>query len=355
MGGKPIMGALWQWAALLMALLAALQFAASAAAETRLEGPIRQDQIWDQGQSPYRIAGVLSVERNATVTVTPGVVVRFEKDSRIDVKGSLMADHAVFDGMEDLYNHEKIRFHPGSQGRLSHCVAQNLALEIHTSEAMITGSVISNRNGSGITVGKTSRPAIFHNDFTHNSYYAVYKEGHDILHAPNNYWGAADGPSGTGPGTGDAVNTAVDFLPFASADMGEHLVLLERRLDHTTAQPGANVTLTYVIANLNSFDHDVILGASIYSDPARHIHSPSHDLAVTIKPGVHRVTRAFTIPPDAALGYYTMLWGVMKADLSAYFVLQKDPDRLNVAAVAATEPPPAESPGWAPIKPSLPY
>ena len=353
MGGKPIMEALRQWAVLVIAILAALEFASGAAAETRLEGPVRQDQTWDQGQSPYRIAGVLSVERNATVTITPGVVVRFEKDSWIDVKGTLMADHAVFDGVEDRYNHEKILFHPGSQGGLSHCVAQNLALEIHTSDAMVTGSVISNRNGSGITVGKTSRPTILHNDFTHNSYYAVYKEGHDILHVPNNYWGAADGPSGTGPGKGDAVNTAVDFLPFASADMGEHLLLLDRSLDHTTVQPGGHVTLTYVIANLNSFDHDVILGASIYSDPARHIHSPSHDLAVTIKPGVHRVTRAFSIPANAAPGHYTMLWGVMKSDLSAYFVLQKDPDRLNVTAVAATDPPPIESPGWTPLKRSL--
>jgi hypothetical protein len=337
--------------------LAVIGFTLDTVAETRLEGQIREDQVWNEGQSPYRIVGVLSVDKGTTVTIAPGVVVRFEKGSRLDVQGALAAEHAVFDGVEDLYNHEKLLFHPGSRGHLDHCVAQNLALEIRTSEARIMGSVISNRNGSGITVGKTSRPAIYQNDFTHNSYYAVYKEGQDTLRVPNNYWGAADGPSGAGPGKGDAVNAAVDFSPFASTDMGEHLVLLERRLDHTALSPGDSLTLTYVISNLNSFDYDVILGASIYNDPAHHIHSPAHDLAVTIKPGCHQLTRAFTIPPDAAPGRYTLLWGVMKSDLSAYYVLQKDPDRLGIGTTTtAMDPPPAESPpGWVPLKQPLPY
>ena len=334
-----------------IALLAVLGFAVSAGAETRLEGPIRQDQIWNEGQSPYRIAGVLSVDRGVTVTIAPGVLIRFEKGSRLDVKGTLMADQAVFDGMEDSYNHEKMRFHPGSRGRLTRCVVQDLSLEIHTSEALITGSAISNRNGSGITVGKNSRPSILHNDFSHNSYYAVYKEGRDTLGVPENYWGAADGPSGAGPGKGDAVNATVDFMPFGTADMGQHLLMVNRGLDRTTVQPGDSLTLTYDITNLNSFDHTVILGASIYSDPAHHIHSPAHDLLVTIGPGRHRLTRAFSIPPNTAPGAYTVLWGVMKSDLSAYYVLQKDPDLLSVDAAPVAIPSPSKSPGGTPLKP----
>jgi hypothetical protein len=344
-----------RWGAPGIILLLTLGFAFDTAAETRLEGTIQRDQVWEAEESPYKIVGQLSVEKGATVTIAPGAVVRFEKGSRLDIKGSLTANQTVFDGLEDLYNHEKMLFHPGSRGHMTHCVAQNLSLEIRTSEALITGSVISNRNGSGITVGKTSRPTINHNDFAHNSYYAVYKEGQEAFQAPHNYWGAADGPSGVGPGKGDAINAAVDFIPFATVDIHEHLVLLERSLDRATVQPGERVTLTYVIANLNSFDHDVILGASIFSDPTQHIHSPSNDLAVTITPGLHRLTRAFSIPPNAAPGPYTMLWGVMRSDLSAYYVLQEDPDRLRVGAVAATNPPPVTSPGWVPLKRSMPY
>ena len=355
---RPNTEAFWclrRWAALGIILLLALGYPVDTTAETRLEGSIRGDQTWEEVDSPYWIVGVLSVEKGAVVTIAPGVVVRFEKDSRLDISGSLRAAQTIFDGVEDIYNHEKILFHPGSEGRLFHCVAQNLSLEIRTSDALVTGSVISNRNGSGITVGKTNHPTIAHNDFTHNSYYAVYKEGQETLRAPNNYWGAGDGPSGVGPGKGDAINAAVDFMPFATVDINEHLVLLDRSLDRAIVQPGDRVTLTYVIANLNSFDHDVILGASIFSDPSQHIHSTPNDLAVTIKPGLHRLTRAFSIPPNAAMGHYTMLWGVMKSDLSAYYVLQEDPDRLSIGAVAATDPPPVEPPGWVPLKRSMPY
>lgn len=36
--------------------------------------------------------------------------------------------------------------------------------------------------------------------------------------AEHNYWGAPDGPSGQGPGTGDAVSSYVDFAPFLTTD-----------------------------------------------------------------------------------------------------------------------------------------
>ena len=183
----------------------------------------------------------------------------------------------------------------------------------------------------------------------------MYKEGQDTLPAPDNYWGAASGPSGAGPGKGDAVNPSIDFMPFATADTGEHLVLVETKLDHAAAGPGSRLTLTYVVANLNSFDHAAILGASIYSDPEHHMHSPAHDLAVTIQPGRHRLTRGFTIPDNASPGRYTVLWGIMKSDLSAYYALKKDADMLSVGVSPTASPPPAATPGWVPIRKAMPY
>jgi hypothetical protein len=35
--------------------------------------------------------------------------------------------------------------------------------------------------------------------------------------AANNWWGAADGPSGAGPGSGDPVSTKITFAPFLTA------------------------------------------------------------------------------------------------------------------------------------------
>jgi hypothetical protein len=41
-----------------------------------------------------------------------------------------------------------------------------------------------------------------------------------VLPAENNYWGAADGPSGVGPGSGDAVTDGFDYSPWLTAAPG---------------------------------------------------------------------------------------------------------------------------------------
>ena len=39
-----------------------------------------------------------------------------------------------------------------------------------------------------------------------------------FVDARYNYWGASDGPSGEGPGSGEPVSTYVDFTPWLTAD-----------------------------------------------------------------------------------------------------------------------------------------
>jgi hypothetical protein len=254
--------------------------------------------------------------------------------------------------MEDLHNREALVFQPGSRGHLAFCVIQNLALQLRTRDAEVTNNVIANRNGSGITVGKGVHPTIRWNDFQGNSYYALYKEGRDVIKAPNNFWGAADGPSGAGPGSGNAVNDPVDFRPFQPSDIGEHIYLVDRQLDHTAIGPGGRLSLTYSMTNLNSYSHGVILGATIYSDPENPIHSQPHDRTVTVEPGSHRFTRAFAIPPNASEGQYDVLWGVMKTDLSAYYALEKDQGLLRVGSTPSPPRPKGPGPGWVPLKSS---
>ena len=51
----------------------------------------------------------------------------------------------------------------------------------------------------------------------------ISTSGADVHHdgsttdAANNWWGAANGPSGNGPGSGDSVNTGVTYTPFLTA------------------------------------------------------------------------------------------------------------------------------------------
>jgi len=48
----------------------------------------------------------------------------------------------------------------------------------------------------------------------------IFRASSPSLNAINNWWGAASGPSGAGPGTGDAVSTNVTFSPFLTSPPG---------------------------------------------------------------------------------------------------------------------------------------
>lgn len=91
----------------------------------------------------------------------------------------------------------------------------------------ITRNEITNNVGaSGVTgihlTSSAENNQIHNNNITGNSAqisagvysYGVYKEGGTPVDATNNYWGAADGPSGSGPGSGDSVNDLVTYDPF---------------------------------------------------------------------------------------------------------------------------------------------
>lgn len=55
------------------------------------------------------------------------------------------------------------------------------------------------------------------NNIAGNSGYGINNgaaSSSETIDATNNWWGASDGPSGVGPGTGDAVSFNVDFNPF---------------------------------------------------------------------------------------------------------------------------------------------
>jgi len=61
-----------------------------------------------------------------------------------------------------------------------------------------------------------SEPDINNNDIVGNIEFGVYNETSEthMVNAENNWWGDISGPSGAGPGTGDAVSDGVDFDPW---------------------------------------------------------------------------------------------------------------------------------------------
>jgi hypothetical protein len=69
----------------------------------------------------------------------------------------------------------------------------------------------------GIMIGTAVVASTVHvnyNNIYSNSPNGVTNKATALLDATNNWWGAADGPGGAGPGSGDAVSTNVDFDPW---------------------------------------------------------------------------------------------------------------------------------------------
>ncbi len=69
---------------------------------------------------------------------------------------------------------------------------------------------------AGIGVFGTANPTVQFNDIAGNAQAGLRKLPGVLIDATCNWWGSADGPSGDGPGSGDAVFGPVTFIPFAT-------------------------------------------------------------------------------------------------------------------------------------------
>jgi predicted outer membrane repeat protein len=78
-------------------------------------------------------------------------------------------------------------------------------------------SVTSNTavvEGGGVYSSSSATISSGNGCITGNSSRAVYSASSTPQNFENNWWGATDGPSGSGSGSGDAVNSNIDYTPF---------------------------------------------------------------------------------------------------------------------------------------------
>jgi len=81
----------------------------------------------------------------------------------------------------------------------------------------IQGSTIVDNDQAGIWVCDNSIVEAHFNNIVGNTDYGVRNDGGETVDAIYNWWGDATGPSGLGPGTGDAVSSNVNFEPWLGA------------------------------------------------------------------------------------------------------------------------------------------
>ena len=70
-----------------------------------------------------------------------------------------------------------------------------------------------------------------------------------VITATYNYWGAADGPSGAGPGSGDEVSTDIVYDPWLPYTTCYADLDLQATASPTATEVGQPITLTHVVAN----------------------------------------------------------------------------------------------------------
>jgi Big-like domain-containing protein len=93
-------------------------------------------------------------------------------------------------------------------------------IERNTVIAYVRSSAEPSIDAAGIRVVNATAIVRF-NDISGNSYAGLRHDGPSSLDATCNWWGSADGPSGAGGGSGDAVVGVASFVPFATAPIAQ--------------------------------------------------------------------------------------------------------------------------------------
>ncbi len=314
----------------LVMLAVALLVSNPAFSQTVVSGAVTTDATWTLENSPYVLSGDVVVAPGAGVTIEDYVTVTLRPGSRLRIAGRLDAARVFFNGVLAADDQESLVYLPGAAGSLARCAFLDLGLVFESSAIRLTSCVVSNRNGSGVTVAKEAFPQIANTSFHGNSYFAVYRHGTDPLEVIDCYWGAANGPSGQGDGDGDQVSANVRFRPFSASERVDFLVLATTSVETVSDSSDRRLQLTYGVYNLNGLDRGAVLGASLRGANGQAVHHPESDIRVVIPPGWHVYTRVFELPSGLHDGRYDVHWGLMGNNMNAYHAYIKQRDVVDI-------------------------
>ena len=198
----------------------------------------------------YIVATTLTINSGGSLTIDPGVEVRFDSNRYISVSGTLNASGAsdnliIFTRNGDNVKWGGLRFQTGSSGTIAYCNVEygTYGVYAYSSSPTISSCVLA-KNDTAVFCTNTASPQISNCDISGNGYgvhsryasspvisgssgnkntisdnrqYGVYNaDSTVIIDAEYNYWGDLSGPTHSGNlgGKGDWVSDDVDYDPF---------------------------------------------------------------------------------------------------------------------------------------------
>ena len=148
------------------------------ASVTYVEGPITEDTVWTLTDSPFVVSKEIIVYPGVTLTIEPGVEIRFGEDFSLIVQGSLSASGTENRNISFTSNKDDpgagdwntIEFKGTSLSTLKHCVVQYAqhAITINGSWVTIENCEIAHNFESGILVTGDNQATIEKNEISSN-------------------------------------------------------------------------------------------------------------------------------------------------------------------------------------------
>ncbi len=191
-------------------------------------GSIGAAERWINGSLSREVTSSVTVNTGVTLTIDPGATIKFAGGKGIEVYGSLLANGTAASPILFTSNAASpaagawncIHYHTGSTASLmtyatiTYSGGYQAGLVFDGGNPSFDHVTISNSSG-GVRVN-SGAPSL-HNCAFLNTVSGVTNNGTDQVDAKLCYWGAADGPSNIGRGTGLSVSWNVAFDPWLTA------------------------------------------------------------------------------------------------------------------------------------------
>ncbi len=231
---------------------------------------LSQDVLWrirpvaGRANMPFVLDGTLTAGTSVTLTMQPGVQVKFTTAGKIDIQRAFYAEGRTVPESLIVFTTIKDDFYGGdtngdstatapANGNWQSVVVENSAIDAQVrfrncvfryggsgsnvgalrciSSSPTVDSCLFAYNTIGVSAEGSSNPVIHGCSLFGNTSRAVYNGNTGFcIDASGNWWGAANGPSDasatvdlcgltTNAGSGDVVDDDVDYLPFATAGL----------------------------------------------------------------------------------------------------------------------------------------